>query len=750
MSTLSARRPLLVVAVLAMVATMLFAINAGTASASTACPASIPSAGFTDTGGLSQETQDAIDCIAFYDIAQGTTATTYSPSDNVTRSQMALFLTRKLAVAGVALPSGSPQGFTDIGHLPSTTQKAINQLAQLGVTLGTSSTTYDPAGYTTRSQMALFITRQLTAAGVALPSGSPQGFTDIGALPAATQTAINQLAQLDITKGTTATTYSPAAYVTRAQMALFLARDIQVMGVDAPDFTHTFTASPAGLQMLQFDPNGTDWKVASVTVSGLDPNTDYNVSLFAHADGDEGSSPGVTNNGGVFTFRDAQDSDPTGPFDGKADYNCSTYNGAEIISINGATSTNNECDWGTANTSDENGEMYIRFRNSPGYSDSAWLVVWDDANGNDELDLDAMNRPSEDFTAAGPIVWSGGEAPNGNTDLNGEYVLYIDHAARMFVSSDVYWYSWDSNDVFNYYQEYNITFAEFNDWINLNDYLYNDDVDGATNPYSRTASNDFQLYDEADFAPTITSVSVGDFDSGADTAANDVRLSWNVPGQGNFQDDVNEYAGFCIVRRNPTTYASVTTDCWDSGDHSAKVDAQVSNMHAGNTATWTVEDVPAGNWAFTVYSVSSSNYDSDDSQPTATVTTQVASGSPKSIATTTNDVGGSGTLNSGDILTVKFDQEMNPTGPGESITVKDADGTTCTLTDPTNATFVYSTDVVTNNTITITVTGAPDCSKAGTVGGLQYPVTVMSSSNIIDSDQGLPWDITGSPDKMFN
>jgi len=245
MSTLSIRRPVSLLAVLAMVATMLFAIAGSAAIAasppSSACPSSTPSAGFTDIGALSTEAQDSINCIAFYEITTGVTATNYVPAGNVLRSQMALFLTRKLTTAGVTLPSGAAQGFTDIGGLPGSTQTAINQTAQLDITKGTTATTYSPTAFVTRSQMALFITRQLTAAGVALPSGVSQGFTDIGDLPASTQTAINQLAQLDISKGTSATTYDPNGLVSRSQMAMFLARDLDVMGVVADGLRVTVT-----------------------------------------------------------------------------------------------------------------------------------------------------------------------------------------------------------------------------------------------------------------------------------------------------------------------------------------------------------------------------------------------------------------------------------------------------------------------------------------------------------------------------
>ena len=222
-------------AVLAMIAALL-AIPATPANAvaTDACPATIPSAGFTDLAGFSVDVVDAANCLAFYGITKGTSATTYGPAANVSRWQMALFLTRQAVDHGVTLPSGADQGFTDLTGLSAEAVTAINQLAQLNITKGTSATTFDPNGNVGRWQMALFITRLVTGAGITLPSGADQGFTDISTLAAETQTAINQTAQLAISKGTTATTFDPTGLVTRAQMSLFLTRTLEAGGVTPP------------------------------------------------------------------------------------------------------------------------------------------------------------------------------------------------------------------------------------------------------------------------------------------------------------------------------------------------------------------------------------------------------------------------------------------------------------------------------------------------------------------------------------
>jgi hypothetical protein len=76
---------------------------------------------------------------------------------------MALFLTQFCARAGFTLPSGSTQGFVDTGDYPLATWQAINQLAQLGISSGTTPGHFGPNGFVYRWQMALFLARQLQA-----------------------------------------------------------------------------------------------------------------------------------------------------------------------------------------------------------------------------------------------------------------------------------------------------------------------------------------------------------------------------------------------------------------------------------------------------------------------------------------------------------------------------------------------------------------------------------------------------------
>lgn len=179
-------------------------------------------ASFSDVADDSPHRAD-IECISGWDITVNTG--TYDPSAEVTRWQMALFLIRTLSLVQT-LPEERSQGFTDIVSLPADQRAAINQLAQLSVTTGTSATTYDPNAPVTRWQMALFLSRLFNAAAVPLPVAADQGFTDVGHLSVEARAAINGLKAMGVTTGTSATTFSPDLTVSREQMASFLARTL--------------------------------------------------------------------------------------------------------------------------------------------------------------------------------------------------------------------------------------------------------------------------------------------------------------------------------------------------------------------------------------------------------------------------------------------------------------------------------------------------------------------------------------------
>ena len=135
--------------------------------------------------------------------------------------------------------SMASSAFTDLAGLDQATIQAIDCLFGYGVSNGTTQVSFAPSGTVTRWQMALFLTRQLRVHGLVLPFAIDQGFADVGGYDQETQDAIDQLAQLGITRGTGGGTFSPDEAVSRWEMALFLVRFLRVAGVPIPTLSAT-------------------------------------------------------------------------------------------------------------------------------------------------------------------------------------------------------------------------------------------------------------------------------------------------------------------------------------------------------------------------------------------------------------------------------------------------------------------------------------------------------------------------------
>lgn len=183
---------------------------------------------FSDLGGLDDATRRAIRCIHDTGIARGTSATTYSPDRPVTRRQMALFLSRLLGVIGVPNPPEIVDpNFSDLAP-DDEVSSAVALLYSLSITKGRTDTEFAPSMTVTRRQMALFLSRLLTAAGVSPVSGLAPGFDDTAVLDAASRSAIAQMIVDDVMRGLTDERFAPSEAVTREHMALFLSGALAV------------------------------------------------------------------------------------------------------------------------------------------------------------------------------------------------------------------------------------------------------------------------------------------------------------------------------------------------------------------------------------------------------------------------------------------------------------------------------------------------------------------------------------------
>lgn len=223
-------------------AVLLGLTGTGTASAQSfldpndPCLGDPPPAPFSDRASLTGEQQRYVDCLAADGIARGKPGGVFDPTAPVTRGQMASFLVRTLEAGGYTLPAPSDQGFTDIGG--NEHEDAINVLAAIEVTNGRTATTFAPNELVRRDEMASFVVRSAEYAyeGDELEGQAvePFPFTDVAAENKHRDAIAASRDLLGVSQGTSATTYDPAGSTSRAQMAAFVVRLLDVTLVPQP------------------------------------------------------------------------------------------------------------------------------------------------------------------------------------------------------------------------------------------------------------------------------------------------------------------------------------------------------------------------------------------------------------------------------------------------------------------------------------------------------------------------------------
>lgn len=189
-----------------------------------ACPPQrVPDYGFNDIDGNAFE--EEINCIAWWEIASGRSATTYGPSVVINRAQMATFLANLVTATDGELPSNPPDAFRDDNG--STHEQRINALAAADVVQGTGAETYNPSAAVTRAQMATFLVRTYQyRTGEELPASRDYFRDDDGSFHEA---SINKVAEAGITAGDASGNYRPNVGVRRDQMAAFVARTLDLL-----------------------------------------------------------------------------------------------------------------------------------------------------------------------------------------------------------------------------------------------------------------------------------------------------------------------------------------------------------------------------------------------------------------------------------------------------------------------------------------------------------------------------------------
>lgn len=180
-----------------------------------------PNSRADDDGNLHEA---AIDCVIWYAISTGTSATTYEPDVDVTREQMAAFLARLITLSGGTLMADAPDAFSDDEQ--SFAEDAINQLAAAGVIDGKGDGRFEPGAMVTRGQMAKFLVNGYDHRSAELIADRGDYFGDDNGN--AFEPFINRSAAAGFTVGRGGG-YQPDALVARDAMASFLARVLDLL-----------------------------------------------------------------------------------------------------------------------------------------------------------------------------------------------------------------------------------------------------------------------------------------------------------------------------------------------------------------------------------------------------------------------------------------------------------------------------------------------------------------------------------------
>ncbi|MBI4908639.1 MAG: S-layer homology domain-containing protein [Acidobacteria bacterium] len=175
---------------------------------------------FTDVGSTSSFL-DFVYLLSKFGITTGcnTSPAKFCPTDNVTQSQMAVFVIRSLA--GDAFPFPATPYFTDTDS-GSSMFKYIQKMREWNINPGCGGGKFCPETPVTRGQMAQYIIRARFSGDV-FPYNTTARFTDVPSTDPLFP-YVQKMWELGITTGCSATLYCPSDSITREQMAAFILR----------------------------------------------------------------------------------------------------------------------------------------------------------------------------------------------------------------------------------------------------------------------------------------------------------------------------------------------------------------------------------------------------------------------------------------------------------------------------------------------------------------------------------------------
>ncbi len=161
-------------------------------------------------------------------VITGTGENTYEPNRNMTRAEFAAVMVRALGLT-------AGEGITDFTDIDQDAWYSgyVETAVSYGILQGYDNGTFAPNATITREQAMTIVARAMTLTGVETTVADAdsdallQAYTDQNSIAAYAKTAIATCLQAGIVNGSTDTTLSPKGSVTRAQVAVMVARLLQ-------------------------------------------------------------------------------------------------------------------------------------------------------------------------------------------------------------------------------------------------------------------------------------------------------------------------------------------------------------------------------------------------------------------------------------------------------------------------------------------------------------------------------------------
>ena len=169
--------------------------------------------------------REAIECLNWWGLVQGKSATTFDPHSLVTRGQMASELASLMEAAGYSLPNNPPDAFSDDNG--TVHEHAINQLASLGVIHGFTDGTYRPNDPVSRAQVASLVVRAYEVVTATTIPPSQDQFSDTAG--SGHEEDINKAFAKGWVNGVGEGKYNPSGQTPRDQAASIVARVLSTL-----------------------------------------------------------------------------------------------------------------------------------------------------------------------------------------------------------------------------------------------------------------------------------------------------------------------------------------------------------------------------------------------------------------------------------------------------------------------------------------------------------------------------------------